>query len=85
MMFLLLGPVIFREINEPKEGFAGDRAKEFFNFLVFKALHVLVFQTLENDFGGTAHNILSLVPKCKMGTGENKFVNLARLRGSWTM
>ena len=71
--------------SEPREGFAGDRAKDFFNFLLVKILHVLVSQTPENDVGATAHDILSFISKCKMDRGENKFVNLACLRGSWTI
>ena len=51
----------------------------------FLSNHVLVSQTLENDVGGTAHDILSFVSKCKMDRGENKFVNPVCLRGSWTI
>ena len=73
-------------MHEPREGLADDRVKDFFNFLLLvKVLHVLGFHTLENSVGNTAHDILSLVSKCKMDGGETKFVNFAYFRGSWAI
>ena len=63
-----------------------DEVKNFFNFLLLvEVLHFLAFQRLEHSVGGTVHNVLSLLPECKMNGGKNKLVNVTCLYGTWSV